>query len=61
MVQLKWTYEEVVLAGDLVAASDWTGLRKGDPHVAEPSSLLRAATIHPVEGRSDRVKPLGVV
>lgn len=56
MAQLNWTYEEVVLAGDLVAANDWKGLRKDDPRVAELSSLLRAATIYPLEGRSDNFR-----
>ncbi|QCP08431.1 HNH endonuclease [Micrococcus luteus] len=51
MAQLNWTYEEVVLAADLVARNGWKGLRSADPRVAELSRLLRAATIHPLEGR----------
>lgn len=61
MVQLNWTYEEVVLAGDLVAANDWKGLRKDDPRVTELSSLLRAATIHPLEGRSDNFRSVNSI
>jgi len=61
MVQFNWTYEEVVLAGDLVATNDWKGLRKDDPRVADLSSLLRAASIHPVEGRSDNFRSINSI
>ena len=61
MPQMNWTYEEVVLAGDLVANNGWDGLAKTDARVAELSDLLRAATIHPVEGRKDTFRNLNSV
>lgn len=56
MVRFNWTYEELVLAADLVARNGWSGLRAGNPVVEELSNLLRAATIHPIEGRPDNFR-----
>ncbi|WP_324701309.1 HNH endonuclease [Micrococcus sp. HOU01] len=61
MAQLNWTYEEVVLAADLVARNDWKGLRATDPRVIELSALLQAATIHPAEGRPAAFRSPGSV
>ncbi|MCV7709603.1 HNH endonuclease [Micrococcus luteus] len=61
MAQLNWTYEEVVLAADLVARNDWKGLRATDPRVIELSALLQAATIHPAEGRPATFRSPGSV
>lgn len=56
MARFDWTYDELVLAADLVAHHDWQGLRATNPKVVELSDLLRAATIHPTEGRADNFR-----
>jgi 5-methylcytosine-specific restriction protein A len=50
-VHFDWTYDEVVLAADLVARNNFNGLRAHHEPVIELSELLRAAPIHPVEER----------
>lgn len=56
MVKFNWTYEELVLAADLVARNGWKGLKADTPAARELSSLLRAATFHPTEGRPDNFR-----
>lgn len=56
MSRLDWTYDEVVLAADLVARHGWQGVRAANPEATELSSLLRSAPIHPVEGRPDNFR-----
>lgn len=61
VANLNWTYEEVVLAADLVAQNNWQGARAADPRVTALSNLLRAAPIHPTEDRSEKFRSPGSV
>ncbi|GGB90041.1 HNH endonuclease [Knoellia flava TL1] len=56
MARFDWTYDEVVLAASLVAQNAWQGLRVTSPKVVQLSELLRAAPIHPIEGRPDNFR-----
>lgn len=51
MARFDWTYEEVVLAADLVAHNDWQGLRATNPKVIELSvwTTLENWTVLPPE------------
>lgn len=51
-----WTYEEVVLAADLVAKNNWRGLRAGNPLVVELSDLLRSASFHDLGDRPENFR-----
>lgn len=51
MARFDWTYDEVVLAADLVWRNGWKGLRSTDPMVIELAELLRSAPIHARAGR----------
>ncbi|KRF42531.1 hypothetical protein ASH01_17055 [Terrabacter sp. Soil811] len=48
---IDWTYDEIVLACELVADNGWKGLRAHHQPVIDLSNLLIAAPIHPVAGR----------
>ncbi|MDO5670111.1 MAG: HNH endonuclease [Corynebacterium sp.] len=61
MARIGWSYEEVVLAADLVARNNWQGLRATNPLVLELSQLLQAATIHPVEDRESSFRSVNSV
>ena len=50
-MQLKRTYQEMVLAADLAARNGWRALPPGRPELTELSELLRRSGIHPREGR----------
>lgn len=56
VARFDWTYEEVVLAADLVAQNHWQGLRATNTKVIELSELLRLAPIHPTDGRPDNFR-----
>ena len=49
--RLNWTWEEIVLACDLVAQNSWRQLDESDPRVGELSGLLQEMSIHPLEAR----------
>jgi 5-methylcytosine-specific restriction enzyme A len=49
--RIDWTWEEIVLACDLVAQNEWRQLDEGDHHVRELSSLLQKMSIHPLDVR----------
>ncbi len=49
--RLDWTWEEIVLACDLVAQNGWRQLDEGHPRVQELSNLLQKMSIHPVDAR----------
>lgn len=61
MRRFDWTYDELVLAADLVAENAWQGLRANNPKVVELSKLLRAAHIHPVDGRPENFRSVNSV
>ncbi|WP_162802887.1 HNH endonuclease [Ornithinimicrobium avium] len=61
MGRFDWTYDEVVLAADLVARNDWGGLRAYNPKVMDLSSLLRSASIHANEGRPENFRSVSSV
>jgi 5-methylcytosine-specific restriction protein A len=42
-----WTWDEIVLACDLVAANRWRALDANDPRVRDLSALLQRLPIHP--------------
>lgn len=48
-----WTREEVILACDLLSRNEWRELPRSSPLYQELSEILRAAPIHPREGRPD--------
>jgi 5-methylcytosine-specific restriction enzyme A len=48
-----WTWDEIVLACDLVFRNDGRALPAEDPRVIELSELLRQMTIHPKNGRRE--------
>lgn len=51
-VRADWTWEDLVLACDLVAQNEWSGVRATDPQAVELSQLLRRLDIHPRGSRS---------
>lgn len=57
MRRFDWTYDELVFA----AENAWRGLRATNPRVVELSKLLRAAHIHPLEGRPDDFRSVNSV
>lgn len=61
MARLDWTYEEVVLAADLVARNGWQGLRANNPKVVELSALLRRAPIYPPHERPENFRSVSSV
>lgn len=61
MARIDWTYDEVVLAADLVARNNWQGLRVTNPKVVELSQLLRQAAIHPASNRPDNFRSVNSV
>ncbi len=54
--RLDWTWDELVLACDLLPANGWHELPVTDQRVLELSSLLRLLPIHPVEKRGPRFR-----
>jgi 5-methylcytosine-specific restriction protein A len=46
-----WTYEELVLACDLLMQNNWRSLTSEDPRTIELSGLLRSMSIYPVTDR----------
>jgi 5-methylcytosine-specific restriction protein A len=59
--RLNWTWDELVLACDLLAQNDWHELPETDPRVIELSNVLQLLPIHPVELRSPRFRSTGSV
>ncbi|MFI5584018.1 HNH endonuclease [Amycolatopsis sp. NPDC051758] len=51
-----WTWDESVLACDLVARTGWGSLRPNDPRVVELSDLLQRLPIHPLETRDEKFR-----
>lgn len=41
-----WTYDELVLAADLVSRNGWTGVRANSPQALDLSALLRNGQLH---------------
>lgn len=56
MAQINWSYDELVLAVDLVARRNWQGVRASDSEVVELSRLLRSSSLHPVDGRPENFR-----
>lgn len=54
--RLDWTWDELVLACDLLPANGWHELPVTDSRVLELSSLLQLLPIHPVEKRGPRFR-----
>lgn len=50
-MRIDWTYDEIVLAADIVRRNHWRGLDESDLDVIGLSRLLIAARLHPVENR----------
>ncbi|MGW5680335.1 HNH endonuclease [Nonomuraea sp. NPDC003754] len=48
-----WTWDELVLACDLVVKNNWKGLDASNPSVKELSTLLQAAPIHDLKSRGE--------
>jgi 5-methylcytosine-specific restriction protein A len=48
-----WTEDEVLVVADAVDSADWTGVRATSEVAMKLSALLRAARIHPLEGRPE--------
>jgi len=56
-----WTWDEVVLACDIVYQNDWHGMHQKDPRVIELSELLQHFTVHAPESRGPKFRnPDGV-
>lgn len=56
-----WSWDELVLACDLVVKNNWHGLRANDPRVVELSDLLQHLPIHPPHVRGSKFRnPNGV-
>jgi len=56
-----WTWDEVVLACDLVRKNDWRWVQPNDPAVVEVSELLNLHTAHPIDERGEDFRnPNGV-
>ena len=51
-----WTRDELVLAVDLVIRRNWRAVRAGEPDAERLSAVLRALTIHPLEGRPEQFR-----
>jgi len=59
--RLDWTWDELVLAGDLLARNAWHELPDTDPRVIELSAILRALPIYPVDRRGPQFRSPGSV
>jgi hypothetical protein len=59
--RLNWTWDELVLACDLLAQNNWHELPDTDERVIELSGLLRSLPIHPVDGRGPSFRGPGSV
>jgi 5-methylcytosine-specific restriction protein A len=55
-VRTDWTWDELVLACDLVAQNGWSGIRANDARAVELSLLLRRLGIYPDASRSSRFR-----
>jgi hypothetical protein len=51
-----WTWDEVVLACDLVCRNGWRQIDAADPQVVRLSGLLQGLRIHPAESRTSRFR-----
>jgi 5-methylcytosine-specific restriction protein A len=51
-----WTWDESVLACDLVARNDWRWLSARDPRVIELSAFLQKLPLHPPESRDEKFR-----
>lgn len=54
--RLTWAWDELVLACDLLARSNWHELPDTDPQVIELSALLRSLPIHPLDQRGPKFR-----
>jgi 5-methylcytosine-specific restriction protein A len=59
--RLDWTWDELVLACDLLATNNWHELPDTDPQVIALSSLLRSLPIYPVDRRAPTFRSPGSV
>jgi 5-methylcytosine-specific restriction enzyme A len=56
-----WTWDELVLACDLVVANNWHGMTASDRRVQELSDLLQQLPVHPLGSRGAKFRnPNGV-
>lgn len=46
MAQIKWSFDELVLAADLISRNSWSGVRQTDPRAIELSEILRRGQLH---------------
>lgn len=53
---IPWTWDELILACDLLARHDWTPLDTSRPEVVELSRLLQLLPLHPQEKRPDNFR-----
>jgi 5-methylcytosine-specific restriction protein A len=56
-----WTWDELVLVCDLMAAKGWTRLLEEQADVKELSEFLQHLQLHPAEVRGDRFRTAGAV
>lgn len=54
--RLNWTWDELVLACDLLAGNNWHELPDADKRVVELSTLLRSLPIYPADKRGPRFR-----
>lgn len=54
--RLDWTWDELVLACDLLAGNAWHELPVTDPQVVELSALLQLLPIHPLDQRGPQFR-----
>ena len=50
-MRINWTYDEIVLVAEVTRLNDWRSIDQEHPAAVRLSKLLRASTLHPLEGR----------
>ena len=55
-MMINWTYEEIVLAAELVKKNEWRGMNDSSAGVVTLSEILRGARLHPFEGRDPKFR-----
>ncbi|WP_330229271.1 HNH endonuclease [Nocardia sp. NBC_00508] len=56
-----WTRDELILACDLMMDGGWRQIRATDSRAVELSALLKRASIHPPDRRTDKFRSIGSV
>lgn len=46
MAQIAWSYDELVLAADLLSRNEWDAIRRSDTRAVELSDLLQSGALH---------------